>query len=368
MKLSSGYALTAAALCGTAAAFSAQQQSRIQRASALSMIGGGFPGSSGGGGGGFGGAPAPASGGFGGGGMGGGNTATAPAPGGGMGGMGGVGTQTSSPSGNVGFAQQGGGLARPQSPIEKAQINAPANPLSSPGKTAVGDNGNGSVPSILLQGGSLKTWSFASAYVERLQVVLTTAGRPLDADIELWQGPDNCPVKMRTYVEDGSIRPFTALIETPRGPSTCAIRNIGEMEFPFAATVTASEIIALPHDLAYESLMTVQGGALRTYPFDPTVDSIQVLLKTDGRPLNARIELLQGPNNNKQVIELYTEDGLDRPFFCVLGSPGAGNVVRVVNTAPIEFPLQAAIVPNRIMDPYEQDLNAGVVIGGDTGW
>jgi len=359
MKLS-GYALAAAALCGTAAAFSAQQ-SRIQKASALSMIGGGFPGSSGGGG--MGGGM------MGGGGMGGGmggmggNTATAPAPGGGMGG--GMGTQTSSPSGNVGFAQQGGSLARPQSPIEKAQINAPSNPLSSPGKTAVGD---GSVPSILLQGGSLKTWSFASAYVERLQVALTTAGRPLDADIELWQGPDNCPVKMRTYVEDGSIRPFTALIETPRGPSTCAIRNIGEMEFPFAATVTASEIIALPHDLAYESLMTVQGGALRTYPFDPTVDSIQVLLKTDGRPLNARIELLQGPNNNKQVIELYTEDGLDRPFFCVLGSPGAGNVVRVVNTAPIEFPLQAAIVPNRIMDPYEQDLNAGVVIGGDTGW
>jgi hypothetical protein len=324
------------------------------------MVGGSPFGGTGGGSGGFGAAPAPAGGGFGGGGVG----------GGGVGQQMSTQTQSNTGTGQMGFAAPGGSLSRPggmsgNSPIEQAQINAPSNPRSSPGKTAVGE---GSIPSILLQGGSLKTWSFASAYVERLQVVLTTAGRPLDADIELWQGPDNCPVKMRTYVEDGSIRPFTALIETPRGPSTCAIRNIGEMEFPFAATVTASEIISMPNDMAYGSLMTIQGGALRTYPFDPTVDSIQVLLKTDGRPLNARIELLQGPNNNKQVIELYTEDGLDRPFFCVLGSPGAGNVVRVVNTAPIEFPLQAAIVPNRIMDPYEQDINAGVVIGGDTGW
>jgi len=222
---------------------------------------------------------------------------------------------------------------------------------------------------ILVQGGSLRTWSYRSPAVEQVQVILSTEGRPLDADVELWHGPDNTPSKMRVYAENGLLRPFSATVETPRGPNTIAIRNIGQIEFPIAADVIAENVIN-PSVECLQSSTTIQGGALRTYPFDPSVDSVQVLLKTDGRPLNARIELLQGPNNNKQVVELYAEDGRDRPFFCILETPGSGNVVRVVNTAPVEFPMTASVVPDSINQFQSSGavLGGDVVIGGDIGW
>ena len=214
--------------------------------------------------------------------------------------------------------------------------------------------------SILVQGGSLRTWSYRSPSVQEVQVVLSTEGRPLDADVELWHGPDNTPCKMRVYVENGLLRPFSCVIATPRGPNTVAIRNIGAIEFPIAADVVANNVDQ-PSAECVGASSIVQGGALRTFPFDPEVDSVEVLLQTDGRPLTARIELLQGPNNNKQVIELYTEDGLDRPFFAYLMTPGSGNVVRIVNTAPVEFPMTASVVPHTISN----DFDAGVVLGGD---
>jgi len=237
------------------------------------------------------------------------------------------------------------------------------------GSTGVSSAGSAVDTSLLVQGGSLRTWSYRSPKVEQVQVVLSTEGRPLDADIELWNGPDNTPCKIRVYVENGQLRPFSAVIETPRGPNTIAIRNIGQIEFPIAADVIAQDVDQ-PTAECSASGMTIQGGALRTYPFDPTVDSVQVLLRTDGRPLNARIELLQGPNNNKQVIELYTEDGCDRPFFAVVETPGSGNVVRIVNTAPVEFPMVASVVPceyntGRSMEP---ELGGDVVIGGYGRW
>lgn len=211
---------------------------------------------------------------------------------------------------------------------------------------------------IPVQGESLKTWSFPSPVVERIHIALSTDGRPLDAEVSLWQGPDNEPVKIRVYAEDGYDRPFSAAIETPRGPNTVTVRNKGQLEFPLnayalAETPRAAGILpsARANRLRFPS-MTIQGGSLRTFPFDAAVESIAILMTTDGRPLDARIELLQGPNNNKQVIEVYSEDGLDRPFFMVVETPGNGHVVRITNTATLEFPLNAWVEPHMLYGEY----------------
>lgn len=198
---------------------------------------------------------------------------------------------------------------------------------------------------VKVQGNSLRTCSFQEN-VKRVSVYLKTEGRPLNANVELWQGPDNAPQKMGVYLEDGNLRPFRAVFESPGGSNSVAIRNTGQMEFPLSAGMecdvsdnsSPSETL-----MTRDSYRTVQGGAVFTTPFPPAVMSVHVSLKTDGRPLNARIELLQGPNNNKQVMDVYTEDGQQRPLYTVIDTPGSGNVVRIVNTATVEFPLVAAV-------------------------
>lgn len=218
-----------------------------------------------------------------------------------------------------------------------------------------------------VQGGSLRTWSYANPAVDRVHVLLKTDGRPLDADVELWHGPNNDPHKMKVYVEDGGRRTFCTFIDTPRSPNTIAIRNTGHLEFPMYACVGpdygAGDSCLSATD--YVTPEVIQGGALRTYPFEPIVDSVAVLLKTDGRPLNARIELLQGPNNNKQVLEVHTEDGLERPFIAVIQTPGSGNVVRVVNTAPLEFPLYAKVGAYEMVSSMEAYATDGIQVGRD---
>jgi len=210
---------------------------------------------------------------------------------------------------------------------------------------------------ITVQGGALKTWSLTSPLIERVQVNLkTTEGRPLSADIDLWHGPDSTKQKMAVYLEDGNARPFNAVIETPGGQNAVRIRNTATLEYPLKATVeTDNEGFVGERPIDPSNSQLIQGGSIKTYTFAATVGSVAVLMQTEGRPLNARIELLQGPNTNKQVIDLYTQDGYKRPFYAILQTPGSGHIVRIVNTATMEYPLMCSVEPYEVENfEYEQ--------------
>lgn len=201
---------------------------------------------------------------------------------------------------------------------------------------------------VLIQGNSLRTWAFKKPTSESEKIELSTDGRPLNAKVQLWIGPDWTPYDMKIYSEDGAERPVQTMIGTKGVANTIAVYNEAVMEFPLGASCTETEgdsALKIVDGKIADSMTAkkVEGGSVFTVPFPASVDRIQVLLNTNGMKLNARIELLNGPNNIKQTYELHTNDGKNRPFYAVFEAPGAGNVIRVVNLATLEFPFNAYI-------------------------
>jgi len=217
-----------------------------------------------------------------------------------------------------------------------------------------------------VQGGSLRTWSFADQHkIDMIQVHMKTDGRPMNANVELWQGPDNVPQKVSVYVEDGRARPFRCFVATPYSGNSISIRNTNTLEYPLQAILEGGKV-GMDDPETKEKMQRIQttkpkicqGGATITERFNPEVQSVQVFLQSEGRPMECRIELIQGPNNVKQVMEVYTEEGSIRPFYAIIETPGYGTgVVRIINSSTMEFPFTATVQPWNIGLP-DDDFDA----------
>ncbi len=230
-----------------------------------------------------------------------------------------------------------------------------------------------------IQGGSRGTWvSDASYNHDEVQVTMATDGRPLRADVEVYQGPDNTPQRMRVYSEDGRMRPFTTIISTPQGAAKTAslfwnspfrsptlstggshsisIRNTGPIEFPIIAgvegkgTTSIEERASAMTDYSGRSMGTflnrkeeIHGGHLRTYPFDPSVASVEVRIISQGLPIMAMVELWQGPGDVKTVAQVYCDDGQTKPFSAIIETPGSGNTIAIRNMGPTAYPIEAIL-------------------------
>merc|ERR1719487_1638862 len=192
-----------------------------------------------------------------------------------------------------------------------------------------------------VEGKSRKTWKFNDLSKDRVQCAVNSEGRPVDADIDLWIGPDWTPFKLKAYTEDGKARPIQTLVGTRNKSAMIEVMNVGEYEFPFkaASNYAKGTMATAPSTIAATTEgERVDGGALRSYPVSESAEMMEVVLKTDGRQLNARIEVLNAPNNPKQTFEVFTNNGELNALCVCFNTPDAGNTVRIVNLAPVEFP------------------------------
>ncbi|VEU35168.1 unnamed protein product [Pseudo-nitzschia multistriata] len=223
-----------------------------------------------------------------------------------------------------------------------------------------------------IQGGKcLKTWNIMNNEIDRVSVMINNEGVPLSAQVEVWQGPESTPMRIQVASDDGCTYPFSAVLETPNTHNSVAVKNMSPMEFAMGACVVADvedaragggkqagqgAVVRALADLG-EPFVVHGSNGVESFQFEDTVESIQLHLQTDGRPLHARVELIQGPDDSKQVIDIMSDNGLEQPFFAVIDSPtlsmGGGATVRVINTAPSTvFPLTAIVEPYLVTDDY----------------
>lgn len=181
---------------------------------------------------------------------------------------------------------------------------------------------------------------------------LSTEGRPLHATAELWHTPTYVPLTIKIYLENGLLRPFNCLFTCPLTNNAISVRNTHPLEFPLTARVdtnnqASTDFNALGQKVAESGVGDViQGGALKSYVIDPSAEKVLVHLRTDAYcKVAGVIEITQGPNNKKQYIDFYGSDGKKRPLFFVLDAPGAGNMLRIINHATMEFQFIASVQP-----------------------
>lgn len=178
---------------------------------------------------------------------------------------------------------------------------------------------------------------------EVVQIALHSNGRPINADIQLWIGPDWTPVTVHCHSEDGKDYPIQTLVGTRNKASNLEVMNTGPYTMPVKAAVSyAIEPLADARDKVAEEVegKYMEGGSVHHLSFAPEIDQLQVLLKTEGKQLNAKVELLNGPNNVKQEFEIFTNNGELNSLFVIFDTPGEGNAIRVKNLAPLEYPCE----------------------------
>jgi hypothetical protein len=217
----------------------------------------------------------------------------------------------------------------------------------------------------VLQGNSRNSYSTPGG--SHLVELGSSNGRPIDATVETWVGPDNTPQKIRVYSQDGS-RYRIRTVSSSYDINTVSVKNEGNLAYPLQTEVTPvppelQEMkyrrITSPRSGRPQGIQVQGEGSVKTFPIPVDVSAVMVTLQTDGLPLNAKMEILEGPNNVKLSAEVYN-DGMHGPAQLILDAPGfMSSTLRIRNTGPMSYPFHVLVEPYSFFGPHDDRRYGG---------
>jgi len=111
----------------------------------------------------------------------------------------------------------------------------------------------------------------------------------------------------------------------------------------------------------------VEGDSLRTWDIGTeTTERVQVSLRSQGRPLEASVELWHTPSYKPIKFKVECEDGNESPVHVILETPKHPKTIAVFNTESQDFPFEASVAPTGLGVAYDSlaDSQPDVVQGG----
>jgi hypothetical protein len=237
---------------------------------------------------------------------------------------------------------------------------------------------------IRIEGGkTLKTWKMPP-HAERVQYILASpSGRPMKAKVELWIGPIRCVHEMIYDCMNGVEFPLRATLKFKKLSPVLKISGNGEFEFPVVCGVFVPEPeeskkigeiceqkffynAPLKQSVQGGSTIDNKGGAIRTFDIPPAWNKTQIMVwskDVGSKSFKTNIEVLKGPNNQKQHINLRC-GGSTQPYHAVIDTPGSNWQIRCNSKKYVEDgKFEIAVGP--FEDTGSADTN-DVVVGG--GW
>ena len=222
------------------------------------------------------------------------------------------------------------------------------------------------------------------AHAERVQYILSSpSSRPIKARAELWIGPQRCVHEMIFDNMNGAEFPLKATLKFKKLSPVLKIETEGSAEFPIECGVyvpgveESEEIGKITEEMFFydaplkESVqggtdyLKSKGGAIRTFNIDPAWEKTQIMVwsKDVGKKsFKTNIEVLQGPNNQKQHINLRC-GGSTQPYHAVIDTPGSGWMIRCNSKKFLEDgKFEIAVGPYG--DSASYDADGDVVMGG----